>query len=56
MVDNVEVDAEALAAYLRPRDDLVTERAAGEGTFELEHGPFDRYSRTVVVAPGRRST
>ena len=58
VVDTVEVDAEGLAAYLRPRDDLVTERAAGEGTFDLEHGPFDRYSRTVVVAPGpgERST
>lgn len=36
-----------LALALTPRDDIVGERAAGEGVFELEHGPFETYRRTV---------
>lgn len=52
VVDTVEVDADGLAAYLRPREDLLVERAVGDGRFELEHGPFDHYSRTVVAETG----
>lgn len=51
MVDTFEVDATELAAFLQPRNDLVAERAVGDGAFELEEGPFDSYRRTVVQGP-----
>jgi len=40
-------DPARLAQLLTPRDDVVGERADGEGTFELDHGPFRTYRRTV---------
>lgn len=46
------VDESTASQLLAPRDDfLVSERAVGDGTFELVHGPFDQYSRRVEVEP-----
>jgi MFS family permease len=45
------VDAEELERLLAPRDDIVGERAAGGGRFDLADGPFTRYLRTVEVLP-----
>ncbi len=51
-----ETDDEGLAALLVPRDDMVLERSAGGGVFELDHGPFTHYERKVTsraAGPGR---
>ena len=45
------VDDAGLAELRTPRDDLVGERADGDDRFVLDHGPFERYERTLVVAP-----
>lgn len=46
------VDESTASQLLEPRDDfLVSERAVGDGIFELAHGPFDQYSRRVQVEP-----
>lgn len=45
------VDDERLAQYLTARDDLVAERALGDGRFALAEGPFDDYERRVEVRP-----
>ena len=45
-----DVDDEGLAELLAPRTDLLDERAVGDGTFELDEGPFEHYRRTVAVA------
>ncbi|MCU1357339.1 MAG: hypothetical protein JWM89_2757 [Acidimicrobiales bacterium] len=44
-----EVDDDGLRAVLQERDDLVLERAEGDGVFGLAEGPFDHYRRTVIV-------
>ncbi|QXC63143.1 MFS transporter [Aquihabitans sp. G128] len=46
-----EVDDVGLAAVRTPRDDLLLEVADGPDRFGCAQGPFDRYERTVVVAP-----
>ncbi len=46
------VRSDQVAHYLRPRDDLVIERADGDHEFALVSGPFDRYHRSVSVEPG----
>jgi MFS family permease len=43
------VDAEELAAILKPRRGLVAEREAGEGRFEAQRGPVDAYIRQVEI-------
>ncbi len=43
------VDPATLEELLRPRDDLVVERAAGDGRFVASIGPVDRYERRVDV-------
>jgi MFS family permease len=48
----LDVDEAALAQLLVPRDDLVTEQAAGGGSFTLGSGPFDEWERRVVVERG----
>jgi MFS family permease len=45
------VDRATLDRIRCPRHDVVAERAAGNGHYLLDHGPFDRYSRTVHVTP-----
>lgn len=45
------IAAAELPGVLAARDGLVAERAAGDGCFELAHGPFRRYRRTVEVHP-----
>ena len=40
-----------LAVLERPRDDLVLERAARDGTFEQAAGPFTSYRRTITREP-----
>jgi MFS family permease len=45
------VDQDALDRIRSPRDDVVAERPAGDDRYVLDHGPFDRYSRTVHVSP-----
>lgn len=53
-VHQVWADA-AQADYGRramPRDDVVLERAAGEGVFVQEHGPFGDYRRTLRLGAG----
>jgi putative MFS transporter len=45
---DVVVDRELADAAVSPRDDLVLEREAGAGRFELLDGPFRGYERTVV--------
>ena len=44
------VDDAALAELRTPRDDLVGERTDGDDRFVLDHGPFDRYERTLAVS------
>lgn len=34
-----------------PRDDVVTEEAAGDGAFQQQVGPFQQYRRTVLAQP-----
>ena len=41
------------ATLERPRDDLVGERRAADGSFEQGDGPFLAYRRTVQPVPGR---
>ncbi|MEM9615070.1 MAG: MFS transporter [Actinomycetota bacterium] len=45
------VDAAGLQALRSPRTDVVTERTDDADAFEAEVGPFDRYRRTLDVAP-----
>lgn len=45
------VDSRQLETLLAPRDDIVGERAAGEGRFVLGDGPFTHYERRVEVLP-----
>jgi MFS family permease len=45
------VDADELAAILRPRSDVVLESAVGDGRFEALEGPVRDYRRTVEVRP-----
>jgi MFS family permease len=35
----------------RPRDDLILERAAGDGSFEQVEGPFTSYQRQLTLVP-----
>lgn len=49
VVTRAVLDDDALAIVLAPRDDLVLERAIGDGRFELDEGPFHHYERTVEV-------
>jgi len=50
-VTEADVDERDLAGILAPRDDVVAERAVGEGSFEAAGGPFRSYRRTVAVVP-----
>ncbi len=43
------VDPAGLAKLQEPRNDVVGERADDVGGFELVHGPFNSYRRTVTV-------
>ncbi|MGI9034016.1 MAG: MFS transporter [Acidimicrobiales bacterium] len=52
VVTRSTVDDEGLAAWLRPRRDLVLERDCGGGRFEAVEGPVREYARTVEVATG----
>lgn len=45
-------EAELAASLAMPRDDLVLEAPSADGTLIAVDGPFDRYRRTVVPAPG----
>jgi MFS family permease len=45
------VDQATLDRIRSPRDDVVGERPAGEDRYELDHGPFERYTRSVQVTP-----
>jgi MFS family permease len=45
------VDQATLDRIRSPRNDVVGERAAGDDRYELDHGPFERYTRTVHVTP-----
>ena len=49
VVAHSTVDGEGLAELLRPRSDLVQERAVGDGCFEAADGPMSSYRRTVTV-------
>jgi MFS family permease len=44
-------DAEGARAILEPRDDIVAERATGDGSFVLADGPFWEWARSVDVDP-----
>jgi MFS family permease len=46
-----QVDDDGRDELLRPRDDIVAERAIGDGTFELAEGPLSAYRREVTVIP-----
>lgn len=50
-VHRLTTDDAGLADVLRPRTDIVVERAVGKGRFEVVEGPVDAYSRTVEVEP-----
>jgi MFS family permease len=52
VVVRAPADPVAVEALLRPRDDLVTERAVGDGRFEAAAGPVTTYERRVDVAGG----
>ena len=43
------VAEEHLARFFEPRDDLVTEKRIGDGTFTLDEGPFHDWHREVTV-------
>jgi MFS family permease len=45
------VDQATLDRIRSPRQDVVGERAAGDDRYVLEHGPFERYTRTLHVTP-----
>jgi MFS family permease len=45
------VDQATLDRIRSPRDDVVGERAAGDGLYVLDHGPFEQYTRSVHVTP-----
>ena len=47
------MDEAGLAEILRPRDDIVRERALGPTEFGIDEGPFTTYTRTVVVEAPR---
>ncbi|MBV9666070.1 MAG: MFS transporter [Actinobacteria bacterium] len=49
VVTRSTVDDERLPAILRPKDGVVLERETSPGTYEAAGGPFERYTRTVVV-------
>lgn len=49
LVHDRTVDGAALERLLRPRDDVVAEAAAGEGSFTAREGPVTRYERRVEV-------
>ena len=51
VVTEAVVDAATLAAAQQPRSGFVLERAAGDGVFDLEEGPFRSYRRTIEVDP-----
>ena len=50
MVVRAAADPATVEAFLRPRDDLVVERQAGDGRFEASAGPVATYERRVDVA------
>jgi MFS family permease len=52
VVVRAPADPATVQALLRPRDDLVKERAAGDGRFEALVGPVSSYERRVDVADG----
>jgi MFS family permease len=45
------VDQATLDRIRSPRNDVVGERAVGDDHYELDHGPLERYTRTVHVTP-----
>jgi len=51
LVTHRRVDADGLAALLRPRTDLLLERDCGGGHFEAVEGPVRGYRRRVAATP-----
>ncbi len=49
--ETAEVDDAGLAAYRRPRSDVVEELDEDGGRFTLARGPFSHYVRTLDVVP-----
>jgi MFS family permease len=45
------VNGEQLDQLLRPRDGVILERQAGDGSYEAADGPVTSYRRTVLVEP-----
>ena len=45
------VDAAGLARLRAPREDLIADRDAGDGHYELVEGPFTSYDRHLEVVP-----
>ena len=48
IVTNHPADGASTARIHTPRDDVVVERAVGDGRFVAETGPFSRYKRTLT--------
>jgi MFS family permease len=48
---SASVDQATVDRIRSPREDVVGERPAGEDRYELDHGPFERYTRSVQVTP-----
>lgn len=44
-----EIPADRVDRFMEPRDDLLTEKALGDGVFDLEHGPFVTWTRRVRI-------
>jgi MFS family permease len=51
LIVSESVDQDTLDRIRSPRHDVVAERPAGDDRYVLDHGPFDRYRRTVHVTP-----
>ncbi len=49
MVTRTTVGPDELGAFLRPRTDLLLERATSDGCFEAAEGPVSQYQRCVEV-------
>jgi MFS family permease len=51
LIVSESVDQATLDRIRSPRHDVVAERATGDDRYVLDHGPFDRYARSVSVTP-----
>lgn len=56
IVQRFERGDPAISVLTRPRDDFVSETAAGDGVFTLRHGPFRAYERRVAIEPDGTAT